>query len=151
MPRKQADKKSAKSAAIRLLARRDHGREELRVKLARRGFEDDKIAAALDALDRAGLLDDEKVARSYAAEQLARGHGPNYIRAGLRRRGLSGQKPVIPQEEEAASLRALLERRGIDPAELTDLERRAKIYRFLLARGYTRRAVAAAMEGRDNG
>jgi regulatory protein len=58
-----------------LLARRAHGRDELRRKLARGG--DDEIAGeVIDDLARMGYVDDERYAAALAEHRLTRGWGP---------------------------------------------------------------------------
>jgi regulatory protein len=58
-----------------LLARRAHGRDELRRKLSR-GRDDDLAAEVTDDLVRMGYVDDERYAAALAEHRLARGWGP---------------------------------------------------------------------------
>lgn len=133
----------AQAAAERLLGRRDHGTAELRRKLLSRGFPADDVEKALAGLAGRGLLDDVSFARRFAEEGLAGGHGPAWIRAKLRGRGVTAP-PAVSPDEEVDSLRALLARRRIAPDALTDLRERAKILRFLRGRGYSGAALARA-------
>ncbi len=104
--------------ALRLLARREHSRFELRRKLLRqrapksgsesesksaRESESDstnaaagdnatreaQVDAVLDDLARRGLLSDQRFADSFVRRGVDRGHGPLKIRAGLRSRGVA--------------------------------------------------------------
>jgi len=135
--------RSARAAAERLLARRDHGVAELRRKLLARGFDATEVEAVLEGLAGRGLLDDASFCRRFAAEALADGRGPAWIRAKLRVRGVTAPPAVTP-EDEAASLAALLARRRLEPRALTDPRERAKILRFLRGRGYSGAALARA-------
>ncbi|MDO5033919.1 MAG: regulatory protein RecX [Actinomycetaceae bacterium] len=54
---------AAKEAALKQLDRQDRSRGELTAKLRERGFNDEPIAAALDRLEEAGLVNDERYAR----------------------------------------------------------------------------------------
>ncbi len=138
---------SASQAALRLLQRRDHGKGELRRKLRLRGFPEDEIERVLESLDGRGLLDDASYARAFAKESLASGHGPAWISAKLRSRGVAAVAFGIALDEETASLRALLKKRRVTEAALTDPAERAKIVRFARGRGY--RVAAMACVFRD--
>lgn len=77
-------------AAMRLLARRAHGRAELTAKLRQRGFASDAIETAIDRALELGLTEsDEAVAERYARELAARsGATPRWVRQKLATRGL---------------------------------------------------------------
>lgn len=135
---------AALAAASRILSARDHGAGELRQKLLRKGHALPAVEAALAALAGRGLLDDAAAAARLLEEELARGNGPLKVRAKLRARGITAEPPRDPEAEEA-SLRALLRRRRVDAAALTDPAARAKISRFLRGRGYGAAAVARVL------
>ena len=65
---------TAKEQAIRLLARRDHSRYELRRKLAARGNPADVIDAAIAPLAESGLQSDERFTENFVRSALNRGH-----------------------------------------------------------------------------
>ena len=56
-------------AAMDLLARREHGREELSRKLRRRGAEESLLGPVLDRLAEDGLLDESRYLESYIASR----------------------------------------------------------------------------------
>ena len=147
MPVKPASNEGGdpRPCAERLLARRDHGREELRRKLLRRGYASAAVESVLDDLARRGYLDDGKFCREFARQALEKGHGPAYIRAKLALRGVKSAGPPCTPAEESASLRAFLERRRLRPGALTPAAERAKIQRFLLGRGYTGAAIRSML------
>ena len=80
---------NAKESALRLLARRDHSREEVRRKLRARGFATGEVEEALQGLEAHGLLDDcryaERLALFLAKEKLL---GPQRIREKLVQKGI---------------------------------------------------------------
>ena len=131
--------------AERLLARRDHGTEELRRKLLRRGYSSAAVEPVLDDLVRRGVLDDTGFVREFARQSLEKGHGPSYIRAKLTSRGTRLTGPVCTPGEESASLQAFIERRRLRPGALTPAAERAKIQRFLLGRGYSAAAIRSVL------
>lgn len=134
-------KPALRACAERILAARDHGRDELRRKLEKRGFEPAEVAEVLERLAQEGYLDDVRYAREFARQTLGKGHGAAYVRAKLASRGVKAGGGIVTAAEEAASLRAFLERRRIAPGALTDAAGRAKILRFLRGRGYSAEAV----------
>ncbi len=94
-----------------LLARRAHGRDELRRKLARGG--DDEVAAeVIDDLARMGYVDDERYASALAEHRLARGWGPVRIGSDLAGAG-------VPEAIANAAIAAL------DRETVRDAARRA--------------------------
>jgi SOS response regulatory protein OraA/RecX len=70
-----------------LLARRAHGRDELRRKLARGGGEE-VATEVIDDLARMGYVDDEQYAAVLAEHRLARGWGPLRIEHDLATAGV---------------------------------------------------------------
>lgn len=97
----------ALGAAGKALARRELTRAELTERLQRRNLAPRARDAALDAVARAGLQDDGRVARARAEQLAARGYGNLAIRADLERRGLSREHVAASLAElEPESLRA---------------------------------------------
>ena len=80
---------NAKESALRLLAKRDHSREEVRRKLRAKGFDTEEVEEALQGLERRGILDDcryaNRLAFSLAKEKL---FGPQRISEKLLRKGI---------------------------------------------------------------
>lgn len=79
-----------REAAIRLLARREHGRRELADKLERKnaGVDPGVLHQVLDELAREGLQSDVRFAESFARQRAGKRFGPVRIRAELRQRGI---------------------------------------------------------------
>ncbi len=76
-------------AAMNLLARREHARSELELKLQRRFADTELIAAVLDQLSKENLQSDVRFAESLLRQRIGRGYGPNRVRQEMRDRGLS--------------------------------------------------------------
>jgi regulatory protein len=97
----------AKDAALRLLAVRARSRRELERRLERRGFAERDIAAALDRLSEAGLVDDAAFAAAYAESRAGRGADSRVIAAELRERGVAPKlaeraaEAAVPVDERA--------------------------------------------------
>lgn len=151
-------------AALRLLARRDHFTGELREKLARKGFEAGEVEAAVAWCFERGYLDDQRLARHFAARRAEdRGWGPRRIAAELERRGVdrgvaSRAARSAAVDPSAALATALRRAESRAPAGWWRLPaRRARMVSSLLARGFEAadaiRAVeelAAARENHDH-
>ena len=77
-----------------LLARREHGSQELLVKLRqrfrRRTCSDEQVLDVLTALTDEGLLSDERFALSTVRQLVSRGYGPRRITETFRQQGIEG-------------------------------------------------------------
>jgi regulatory protein len=154
-------------AALRLLACRQRGTEELRSRLLRKGFPAHHVASCLTWLEDRGHLDDAAFSRALVRERIRLSpRGGSVIRAELTRRGIA---PSIAQE----ALERVLEEEGVTearlaedaargwirkqgPESLADLlgdrftsgrERaRARLYRHLSRRGFRGGAARAGIQ-----
>jgi regulatory protein len=118
---------AARKKALDLLARRDHARGELRIKLLQRNFDPDAIERALGWIDNKGYLNDERFARRWVAERLRKHpEGPLALEAGLRKKGIQVHviRLIIGELGEEERLEALIRaqekisRRYDDPAKI---------------------------------
>lgn len=71
------------NAAIRLLARREHGVWELTIKLSQKGYDKKLIAEALAECQHRGLQSDSRFAESLCRQRVQQGYGPLRIRQEL--------------------------------------------------------------------
>ncbi len=78
-----------RDVAMRLLARREHSREELRLKLIQRGFEVSSINPVLVELIEQDTLSDARYAQALLSHRSQGGYGPLYIRRELKERGVT--------------------------------------------------------------
>ena len=125
-------------AAMDLLARREHGREELSRKLRRRGAEESLLGPVLDRLAEDGLLDESRYLESYIASRARAGYGPLRLREELGQRGLKREQIEAALRDADVDWQEQLEavwrkKFGTPPA---DAKERAKQGRFLSYRGY---------------
>jgi SOS response regulatory protein OraA/RecX len=117
----------ALSQATRLLATSDRSRRGLEERLEQKGHSPAARAEALAALERAGLLDDDRVARDRAVTLAERGYGDAAIRADLLRRRVSAElaaEAVGALEPESERVRRLIERETPSPRLLRRLASR---------------------------
>ena len=139
-----AERGNPTALALRLLARREYGRLELRDKLLRAGYDAGDVALALDALVAAGYQDDARYAEMLTRTRVRQGHGPLRLRQDLQRAGV---EPAADTEIDwLVQAKAVYQKRFGDtvPADAKDYARRV---RFLAGRGFTgdiiRRVLAA--------
>jgi SOS response regulatory protein OraA/RecX len=98
--------------AVRALRHRDLSRRRLDERLRRRGAGDTARDEALATLERAGLVDDARVAGTRAAALAGRGYGDAAIRFALEGEGLAAQlvedalAALEPEPERAQNLLA---------------------------------------------
>ncbi len=128
-----------REAAIRLLARREHGRAELAGKLARKGWPPEDIEPVIDGLADEGLQCDVRFAEGFVRSRVGRFWGPLRIRAELGRRGIDGQAARQALEGCEADWSALAGdwygRRYQDPPE--DAREKSRRMQALSRRGFT--------------
>jgi SOS response regulatory protein OraA/RecX len=113
--------------AVRWLARRDHSAAGLRAKLDRTGLSESARAAALEALERAGYLDDGRFARARAVLLADRGYGDAWIRADLERQGVgreTAESAVAALEAERERALRQAAKAGVGDRTLRSLSRR---------------------------
>ena len=137
---------SLRQRALRLLAGREHTRAELTRKLSGHASEIE-IADVLDALQKDGLLSDERFAASYVrthAARLGRARLAQTLRAkgvavDLANHELDAQLNADGQSDEAERARALWERKfGAVPTDAREWARQA---RFLQFRGFSSEVI----------
>lgn len=144
------DKRVAREAAIRLLAQREHSQFELTRKLLRRGFSRELLEDLVISLAEQGLQCDQRFAEAFVRSRYAKGQGPLKIRSGLGAKGICQQVAAEacqqPELDWHDQCQRVFERKfGHGP--ITDYAQRAKCYRFLAQRGFSRNHIDAALAG----
>jgi regulatory protein len=139
---------SLKARALRYLSAREHSRLELRRKLTRYAEDGDDVEALLDFLEKNNWLSQERFAESLIHRKAAR-YGNSRVVAELQTHGLKGEALAELKanlaESETARAREVWRRKFGTVAQ--DVAERAKQMRFLLQRGFSPRAVRAAVQG----
>jgi regulatory protein len=136
--------------ALRLLARREHSRTELRRKLLPHVSPEDDLEVLLDELSGRKQLSDERYAES-RAHALSRRFGAARIAQELRAKGLdkglAEQAAAAARSTEVERARAVWLRKFRNPAATH--EERAKQMRFLQSRGFSFDAIRAVIRAAD--
>ena len=129
---------SARTRALRMLARRDYSRAELALRLAGRGVPQREIDGVLEELERLGYLSDARYAQGLVAQRAGR-YGKRAIARDLRDRQIAplaakAALAALGGRDELADATALWSQRfGQRPVDERD---KARQVRFLMARGF---------------
>ncbi len=141
---------SLKGRALRLLARREHSRAELRRKLLVDDVREDALEAVLDELESKRLLSDRRYADVMVSSK-GSNQGVASVARRLSQQGVSREivaealAPLHVSERERAL--ALWQRRFGEPPK--DIRERARQHRFLLSRGFAPATVAWVFKQTD--
>jgi regulatory protein len=137
---------SLKARALRYLAAREHSRPELARKLSRYAQDGDDVEALLDALEAAKFLSQSRFSESLVHRRAAR-FGNSRILFELQSHGIEGDalasiKTHLAEDEIARACEVWRKKFGQPPADAAE---RAKQMRFLQQRGFSHRAIKAAL------
>ncbi|WP_273427735.1 regulatory protein RecX [Marinobacter sp.] len=151
-PENQDDQEyKARSAALRLLARREHSRLELSLKLRQRKIESAIIEQVLDDYEDEGWLDDDRFADVYARQRMDIGYGPLRILGELQQRGVHRTPQCLEDmtEEDWCRRAVLLREKRFGLVDLEDdWDEKVRQARFLNRRGFSSSQVDSALEAR---
>jgi SOS response regulatory protein OraA/RecX len=136
--RRELRRAEALDVATRALVHRDRSRASVRARLSAAGIAPWASEQALDTLERAGIVDDDRFAHARAAVLAARGSGDALIREELLAAGVSeaevGRAIAALEPERERAIRAAATR-GDTPATA----------RWLARRGFGQDAIEAAL------
>lgn len=142
----------ARSVALRLLARREHSRLELSLKLRQRKLDQQIIDAVLDDYEKEGWLDDQRFAEVYARQRMELGYGAIRILGELQQRGVKRAPENLDSmtESDWCHLVTRLREKRFGLSDLADdWDEKVRQARFLTRRGFSSSQVEAALEARS--
>lgn len=137
--KEQGDSFLAYESAMRMLSLRAHSKYEMTVKLSAK-FSKDAAKAAVNRLENAGLLDDERFALLLAQELYERkGYAPQRILFELKNRGITGNYAenavnALDIDKEISIIR-VIEKCGIN--ENSTIKEKNRVIRRLINMGYS--------------
>lgn len=150
--KEQDQEYKARSVALRLLARREHSRYELSLKLRQRQIDGEIIDAVLDDYENEGWLDDNRFADIYARQRMESGYGPLKIMAELQQRGVKDSPACMTEasDEDWCRYAIHLREKRFGLMRLNDdLPEKLRQARFLNRRGYSGVQVERALEAQE--
>lgn len=135
--------------ALASLARRDHSRGELKLKLLAKGHDAHKVEQVLDECEARGYLSDSRFGASMIRSSISKGHGAARARQAMIAKGLD--KEVIQASLDAcdvdwfaqARAKALKKFGATKPVDAKD---RAKRIRYLAGQGFSFDEIAQALD-----
>ncbi len=131
-------KAEVRDIAVRYLARREYGIEELRRKLVLRGAAPDVAAQVVSDCAEQGLVSDERFTEMYVRMRIRRLFGPLKIRGELRQRGIPDALIVAAlQVEEETWPETAARWAGRRVQGKLDFAQKAKLHRKLMNRGFS--------------
>jgi regulatory protein len=138
---------SLKARALRYLSAREHSRLELGRKLSAYAQEGDDVEVLLDQLEAAKLLSQSRFSEFLVRRRALR-FGNSRILMELQSHGIEGDalkgiKADLVEDECARATAVLGRKYNAAPGDATE---RAKYIRFLQQRGFSHRAIQAAMK-----
>jgi len=141
---------AAKAQALKLLVRREHGREELLRKLVARGHPRAASEQACDALELERLLSEPRFVEHFVSVKAGRGAGPAKLRAELRAKGVAAEAIEAELAQAGVDWVARCEevrRKRFGPALPATPAERAKQARFLAGRGFSSEHIRRVLKG----
>ncbi len=142
---------SVKASALRFLKIRPRSIEELRGKLAGKGFSEDEITATVDYLTDIKLLDDRSFTRSWIAYRLARPFGFRRIILELKEKGVPQDiideaiAEIKPQVSEADTIAEMAARR-YERLRGEPQQKKKRVLDYLARRGFELDAIYKAIK-----
>ena len=138
---------SLKARALRYLSAREHSRLELGRKLSAYAQEGDDVEALLDQLEAAKFLSETRFSESLVRRRSPR-FGNSRILMELQSHGIEGEalteiKAGLADDECVRASAVLRRKYETPPGDATE---RAKYMRFLQQRGFSHRAIQAALK-----
>lgn len=144
---------SVKERGYRLLAGRDHGCEELKRKLVKKGFSSEITEKVVVELRQKDLLNDHEFAKKFTRDMhLLKKWGPRKIESALLNKGIPRHvvseviKELMENLNPVDSCINLVTKRKKHFLRETDLyKRKQKIFRYLIGKGYTPEKIKNAL------
>ena len=137
-----------RARALRLLARREHTRQELEGKLSPHAGSSEDLQNLISGLKQKNQLSEERFAEG-RARRLSRKYGAARIRQDLKAKGVSEEliSRFSSSENEMQKAKEILERKYRTPAATR--EEKAKRMRFLQSRGFSSEIIFKLLSARS--
>lgn len=142
--------KDIRRSAMDLLARREHGFNELARKLSVR-FPQALVLEALIRLREERLQNDERFVESYVYSRQQKGYGPVRIKSELFQKGVDSElisQYLLEQDEHWSELVREIKERKFGSQPPSDAKERARQSRFLAQRGFSMGQIYSAFSSK---
>jgi len=139
-------------AALKMLGGRELSERQVRQRLARRGYDEEAIDAAVARLKNDGSLDDERAARAMAhAETSLRKRGRLRVKRRLESAGIApdvaqrATQEIFQTVDAATLMEAALQKRLRGRERVAGDREFQRLYRFLIGQGFESDRVLALL------
>lgn len=140
----------AKRRAMHLLERMDRSTRQLESKLREDGYPEPAIESAIAYVASYHYLDDERLARShirfYQTSRSRMRMTQDLLKKGIDREIIDSCMEEELEQSQMELIVALLQKKGYDPEDATRQEE-AKMYRFLMQRGFASGDISRVLRG----
>lgn len=143
----QDNRARVRGAAFDLLARREHSRQELVVKISRRfarrpelGVSTELIESVLMTIAEEGLQSDQRYLESFIRSRIQQGYGPLRIAQELKQKKITAEQfetLLDSRSPEWIERAKVVKDRKFSSGKAADQKEKAKQMRFLQYRGYS--------------
>jgi regulatory protein len=129
---------------LALLARRDHSKQEIRTKLARRFPDDPNIESIIEQCEAMGYINETRFIEHRVRYLISQGKGPRFIQNDLKQKGITNEMiakhlTIIDNSWLNVAKRSLMRRfQNQAPCNFKEYARQA---RFLQQRGFTEQQI----------
>lgn len=153
--KKAITEEEARTRLAALCARGEHSQGEMDAKMRRWGLPAGVRERVGTWLADHRFTDDERFARAYVRDKLTLSHwGRRKIEQGLWAKGIDRQTQEavlgeVPDSDYIAALRPLLRSKEESLKAATDYERRQKLVRYALSRGFTFDIIRQCIDGAE--
>lgn len=145
------DKWAIKEYFIRLLGRRDHARNELKLKAIKKGFHQKHIETILDDLTKKKYINNLDFARKFVQDKFKFNKwGRNKIKVELKLKGISDKEislalDSLDNQEITETIKQLIIKNQRKFLRVDPLKRKKKIFDFLIRKGYASNVILKQM------
>ncbi len=153
-----ADEEAAVRTALRCLERRAFARRDLSRRLVRKGHQAGAVAAALDRVDKMGLLDEAAFAEQYVQSKAPRGQGPRRLLHDLQALGVAddvASEAVMltfpPGYDLGPVVQELAAKRAAQVGDLPPAVKRRRLMAYLTRRGFGGVEMVEAVRDSEGG
>ncbi|MCU7555054.1 recombination regulator RecX [Alteromonas sp. ASW11-19] len=144
------DRKVIIESITRMLARREHSRNEILRKLAQKGMSESDVTPVLDEFSEAGIQSDSRYAESRARALALKGSGPRKIAGDLAQHGVCElliEEAIAAIETDWFTLAREVKEKKFGPELAEDYRARMKQMQFLQYRGFAQSHINYAVSG----
>lgn len=130
-------KYSASQYLLYLLAKKDYSAQQLRYKLAQKGFAEEEAQAAIEQVQARRWQSDERYCEHYVQTRAQQGYGPLRIQQELYQKGIAESLISAAFDNLAADWQNCAKQQfeKKKPSQW-DLKAKQKMWRYLLSRGF---------------